>query len=304
MLALSKISLAVAKNNLMLVLVALLWGIAFLFQREGMVHMGPLTFIAHRFLIATACLVLFVYFRKTNMRSLSSINGIKGGVYAGLILFFGSMLQQFSIQYTALANVAFITSLYVIIVPLMGIFLAHRYSSFVWIGGLIACTGLYFLSGVDSDFKNLGDILALIGAVFWAGHILVLGFWVKKSDPYIIALIQFFVCGLLSLISAFIFEDNIFTISTNGFITVLLCGVIVTAFAYSLQIVAQAKVAPFNASIIFSLESVFAAIAAYLAYQEWLSNIELAGCALILAGCIIAQYQGRSDQNKTQGDML
>jgi drug/metabolite transporter (DMT)-like permease len=284
----------VNKANAILLFVAFLWGISFVFQRAAMEYMGPITFNAYRFVIAAICLLPFVLkgeiYREIKSQGFLSV---RGGCVAGCVLFFGALFQQYSIQYTALANVGFITGLYVAIVPLMGIFLGYRYKRYAWLGVLGACYGLYLLSGLKGSFDNIGDALALMGAVFWAAHILIISILVKGSSLYLVAFIQFMVCGILSFIAALLFENDIFSIGTSGIVWVLLTGIVATALGYTLQIIAQSKVEPFSAAIIFSLESVFAAIAGYVVFQEYLTTVEFLGCLLIFVSCIVAQYPGK-----------
>jgi drug/metabolite transporter (DMT)-like permease len=283
------------KTNLLLLFIAFLWGVGFIFQRAAMDYMGPITFNAYRFIIAALCLLPFIFKADFYQEVTSSIYlSVGGGILSGCILFFAALFQQYSIQYTALANVGFITGLYVVIVSFLSVFLGYRYKKFAWFGVLFACYGLYLLSGFKGKFDNIGDVLALVGALFWAMHILTVSILVKKVSPYIIALIQFIACGVLSFMAALLFEENLFNLDASGIFWVLITGVIVTAFGYTLQIIAQAKAEPFHAAIIFSLEAVFAAIAAYLVFQEQLTVLETLGCLLMFLGCIMAQYPGKS----------
>jgi drug/metabolite transporter (DMT)-like permease len=204
-------------------------------------------------------------------------------------LFGGATFQQISIQYTSLANVAFITGLYVIVVPIIGFFIGYRYKLIIWIGGLIAILGLYLMTGSNGAIALKGDILALIGAVFWALHLLVLARKAGDHNQLVLAFYQFLLCGLLSFCVAIGFEDRLLPTTVEGFMWPVVNGVLVVGIGYTLQVMVMEHAEPFAASLILALEAVFGAIAGYFIFDEHLVAAALMGALLMLVGCALAQ---------------
>lgn len=276
--------------NACLLLVALIWGFGFIPQKLGMEYLGPSAFNAMRFALGALTLVpVMLLMKNVTSEELVNIATVKFGVLLGGLLFAGALLQQLSLLYTSVANVAFITGLYAIIVPLIGYFLGYRYALVVWFGGLLAIIGLYLMTGGSQGVSLKGDLLALIGAVFWAIHLLVL---VKRAGRYqqmVLAFYQFVFCVIFSVISALIMQEALLPSEPKGYLWPLLNGVIVVGIAYTLQVLVLSEAEPFSASLILSLEAVFGAIAGYLVFGEVVEGLALFGAVLMLVGCVLAQ---------------
>ena len=276
--------------NLVLLFIAMIWGFGFVPQRLGMEYVDPMAFNALRFTFGVLTLLPILLLSKTTtINAFQNPSTIILGVMLGGLLFGGATFQQISIQYTSLANVAFITGLYVIVVPVLGFFIGYRYKLIVWSGGLIAIVGLYLMTGSSGEVALKGDFLALIGALFWAVHLLLLAIKAGNHNQLILAFYQFVVCALLSVLAAFIFEDRLLPAVIDGYIWPIMNGVVVVGIAYTLQVIVMQYAEPFAASLIFALEAVFGAIAGYYIFSEQLVNAALMGAAMMLVGCILAQ---------------
>ncbi|RLV61138.1 DMT family transporter [Parashewanella curva] len=282
--------------NLLLLLTAALWGFGFIAQVLGMEHLEPFAFNGYRFLVgALSLLPLIYFFHKKNKLDLGDKKSlIVGASLMGLLLFVGASLQQVGLLYTTAANAGFITGLYIVIVPILGLALKHKTGLNTWLGCGLALIGLYFLSVKEGLSIGYGDTLQLVGAFFWALHILVIDHFTKKNSALALSLIQFSICGVLSLITSLFIEttsvENI--VSASG--ALLYGGLVSVGIAYTLQIVAQKKAHPAHASIILSLEAVFAALGGMWLLDQMLTEKELFGCGLMLAGMIISQVSIRS----------
>ena len=285
-------------TNLSLLLIALIWGLGFVPQRLGMEYVGAAAFNALRFgLGAFTLLPILILSRSINLKVLTDPDTIKLGISLGGLLFCGAIFQQLSIKFTSLANVAFITGLYVIVVPMIGFFIGYKYKLIVWFGGLIAITGLYLMTGSNGNVALKGDLLALIGAIFWAVHLLVLAKKAANHNQLVLAFYQFLFCAILSAIVSIGFEDRLLPEVVEGYIWPVLNGVIVVGFAYTLQVVVMEYAEPFSASLILSLEAVFGALAGYYVFSEQLANAALVGAAMMLLGCVLAQLPGSQANN-------
>ena len=196
--------------DLLLLLVALIWGFGFVAQRAGMEHVGPYTYNGIRFLLGGLCLLPLTFSTHRDGRAdmVPGLSPLKAGLPAGIILFAGASLQQVGLLYTTAGKAGFITGLYVIFVPVLGLLLGQRTGIGTWIGALLATAGMYLLS-VQADFSiNRGDLLVLLGAVFWAVHVLLLGYLSPRTCPVRLAMIQFLLCGLFSLLVALAIEST------------------------------------------------------------------------------------------------
>ena len=279
--------------NLTLLFIALVWGFGFVPQRFGLDYLGANAFNATRFFLGALTLAPVLWWLSSvNWQTLINTSTLKLGLLLGFLLFGGAFFQQTSLAYTSVANVAFITGLYVIIVPLLGYFIGYRYTAIVWIGGLIAVGGLYFLTGTSSDHSIRGDGLALIGAVFWAIHLLVLARKAGEHHQMVLAFHQFLFCALFSAGFALMVEPVLIPDSWDALKWPLLNGVIVVGIAYTLQVWVMDHAEPFLASLILSLEAVFGAIFGYLVFAERLVEAGLVGAVMMLLGCILAQLPG------------
>jgi drug/metabolite transporter (DMT)-like permease len=282
------------RANLMLLLTAVIWGFGFIAQRVGMDHMGPYFFNTLRFLLGTISLlpVCWLLRKKSTKPVLSGKQfWILGGV-AGFALFCGAALQQVGLQYTTAGKAGFITGLYLVIVPIIGFCLRQRIGWLTVFGALLATVGLYFLSVTEGFVIGQGDSLVLIGALFWAIHVQIVGYASKKVDPLQLAVAQYAICASLNFVLALLLEDIGIAPMVVAFGPILYAGLVSVGVAYTLQIVAQQHVDPSKAAILLSLEAVFAVFAGWLMLDEVLSNRETYGCILMFAGMLLSQLPG------------
>ena len=264
-------------------------------------YVGPFTFNGVRFALGSLSLIPLVLV--TRHKGIAVVSGGKkigpgklvffGGI-TGLALFMGASLQQVGLVYTTAGKAGFITGLYVVIVPVLWFIRGRRSGSRTWIGAVLAAFGLYLLS-VSGDFTiQYGDLLEIIGAFFWAIHILLIDHFSKRINPIVLSLIQFAFCSVLSLITASIFETIAWQGILDAGIPLLYGGLGSVGIAYTLQVVAQRKAHPAHAAIILSLESVFAAIGGWLLLNEYLSTRSKIGCALMFAGMLFSQLKKKA----------
>jgi len=288
----------VIRADLIMLLAAAIWGFAFVAQREGMETMGPFLFNAARFFIGSAVLFPLVwYLSKKNKTPTNKETSTKklliAGTIAGLFLFLASSFQQVGIQYTTAGKAGFITGLYIFFVPLIGIFFGQRTGSGTWLGAFIAVIGLYLLS-INDDFSIArGDLLQLICAVFFAAHILVVGYVAKRMDPLKLSLIQYVVSGVLSFFIAIAIELITWQMIVDTAIPLLYAGVMSIGVGYTLQVVAQQHAKSSHAAIILGLEGAFAVLGGWLILDENLSTRGLIGCGLMLSGMFLSQLLPR-----------
>jgi len=283
------------RSDSLLMLTAIIWGSAFVAQRVGMSYVGPLTFNGVRFALGAMVLLPLVRWRNKYPRSEGSTHqislawqGLWGGGLAGLILFSGATLQQVGLVYTTAGKAGFITGLYVIIVPLMGLFLGHWPGWGGWVGACLATIGLYLLSVTEAWTFAPGDFWELFGAFFWAAHVLVLSWLSPRMDRIKLACTQYVVCSILSLLGAYFTETITLDGIMGAIIPILYGGVLSVGIAYTLQVIAQRHTPPTHAAIILSLEAVFAAMAGWLILGEMLSLRGLIGCIFMFAGMLSA----------------
>lgn len=282
------------RANILLLLTAMIWGAAFVAQRVGMDHMGPLTFNGVRFALGSAALLPLIAFldKKRTVAPPPFSTLLKGGVIMGLALFLGAWLQQFGLCYTTAGKAGFITGLYVVFVPLIGIFLGQRYGTGTWAGAGLAIAGMYLLSVTESFSMDKGDTLVLMSAFFWGIHVLLVGRLtqgLKTVDAVRLAAIQFAICSVISFAGAAATEDITLAGLRAGAIPILYGGLMSVGVAYTLQVVAQRDARPAPAAIILSLEAVFAALTGWLMLGEILTTQAVIGCALMLCGMIWSQ---------------
>jgi drug/metabolite transporter (DMT)-like permease len=283
---------SVLKSNLLLLLTAAIWGFAFVAQRVGMDHVGPFTFNGVRFAIGALSLVPLILVlpgpaRPAGRKSSRAL--LAGGVLAGTALFLGASLQQVGLVHTTAGKAGFITGLYVVIVPLAGLAWRQRPDLGTWAGAALAAAGMYFLSATDRFAIDPGDFLVLTSAFFWAGHVLLLGWLSPRVDTLRLAFVQFAVCSVLSMATAFVAETVVLRGILDAALPILYGGLGSVGIAYTLQIVAQRDAKPAHAAIILSMESPFAALGGFLLLGEIMGGRGLIGCALMLAGMLISQ---------------
>ncbi len=274
-----------------LLLVAAIWGFAFVAQSLGMEQLGPFGFNGIRFAVGVLSLLPLLWIIRPSLGAQGGQKFWLGGFAAGLFLFMGSATQQLGLVWTTAGNAGFITGLYVVLVPILGIFLAHSTGIWTWLGAVVAVIGLFLLS-VKADFSvNKGDLLMLLCAVFFAAHVIIIGYLARHLDNLRLAIWQFTVCAGLSLIVALIWEWHSLSIANIRATVwpIAWAGIASVGIAYTLQIVAQRHAPPSHAAIIMSLESLFAAIGGAWLLDEHLDNRGMLGCALMLSGMIISQ---------------
>lgn len=288
------------RANLMLLLTALIWGSAFVAQSVGMEHVGPFTFISLRSMLGSLVLLPVIKVMGATGKREREIPGVNktrtgsrrlwlSGVCCGLALFAGSITQQIGIQYTTVGKAGFITALYMVIVPVFGLFLKKKVPLFAWISVAIATAGMYLLCINEQFTIGRGDLLILLCALFFAVHIMVIDHFAPNVDGVKMSCIQFSVCGVLAGIPALILEAPEAAAILNASGPILYAGVLSCGVAYTLQVVAQKDAKAVTAALILSLESVFAAIAGWLILKEGFSARELIGCVLVFSAIILVQ---------------
>lgn len=284
------------KNAIMLLLTAFIWGTAFVAQSVGMDYLGPFTFNGVRSLIGGVALLPCIWLlRMLNKKEdeqkvqREKKNLIQGGIACGLLLFAASSLQQIGIQYTSAGKSGFITAFYIVIVPVLGIFLHKKIGWKVWIAVLLALAGLYFLCITEKFTIGKGDILIFLCALVFSLHIMVIDYFSPKVDGVKMSCIQFFVCGIVSIPFMFVLETPNVTDIVAGWMPLLYAGVLSCGVAYTLQIIGQKNVNPAIASLILSLESCFSVLAGWAVLGEHLSARESVGCILMFVAIILAQ---------------
>lgn len=280
-----------------LLLTAFIWGVAFVAQSVGMDYIGPFTFNCVRSIIGGLVLIplVFILGKKNKAEQTEEQtkeykkNTVIGGICCGVCLCVASCFQQFGIMYTTVGKAGFITALYIIIIPILGIFMKKKVAPIVWVSSVIAVIGFYLLSISGQVIISKGDILVLICAFLFSVHILVIDFFSPKGEGVTISCIQFFTSGILCGIMMFLFENPQIGDILAAYLPILYAGVMSCGVAYTLQIVGQKNMDPTVASLILSLESVFSALAGWLILGQGLSAKELVGCGLVFVAVLLAQ---------------
>ncbi len=279
--------------NLVLLITAVIWGGGFVAQRLGMQQMGPYIFNGFRFFIGALTLVPIILIRKqTGATQKGDLKRtLLVGAVAGIILFFGATFQQLGLVYTTAGKAGFITGLYVVIVPLLGMVWGDRGSLFTWLGAMLAVIGLYILSASRGVVFAPGDGFVLIGACFWALHVQFIARYSPDVDVFQLSFVQSLFTSLISFGVGFFTEDVVIDQVLSAAIPILYGGVISIGIAYTLQVVGQRYAKPTPAAIILSLESVFAVFWGWLILSEVLTPKILAGSSLMLAGMMVSQIK-------------
>lgn len=291
------------KGNSILMITAFIWGTAFVAQSVGMDYVGPFTFIASRYILGGMFLIpCIIILNKADKKSLNNKKDSDrktlfiAGALCGAALFVASSFQQIGIQYTSVGKSGFITSLYIIIVPLLGLLFKHKVSVKVWISVVISLAGLYLLCINESFSISRGDFFILVCAFVFSIHILIIDKYSNLVNGVKMSCIQFFTAGILGVIPMLIFEkpqiSNILTASTP----ILYAGIMSSGIAYTLQIIGQKYTSPVIATLIMSLESVFAVLSGWIILGETLSIKESIGCCLVFAAIILAQLPDMKDK--------
>ena len=311
------------RGNLMLMLTAFIWGSSFVAQKSGMDLIGPLAFNGIRTLIGGIVLIPAIMFLK-NWKVKKALQAgetaaevseedrkkenrllIIGGICCGIALLVASNLQQIGIFYTTAGKAGFITALYVVLVPICGLFIGKKVRPVIWLCVLASAVGLYLLCmPAEGGFGhiNKGDLLIMLCALCFTGHILVIDYFSPKVDGVKLSCMQFFVAGILSIILMFPldpalgFDPPSFSTLIDSWLPVLYAGVLSCGVAYTLQIVAQADTDPTVASMILCLESVFAVIAGMIILGESMSLREIAGCLIMFAAIVVSQLPAKEER--------
>ena len=296
------------KNSLILLLTATIWGVAFVAQSVGMDYVGGFTFNAVRSIIGSIVLLPVILFldrqktpavrteeeKKSGQKTL-----LMGGIACGICLCLASNFQQFGIKYTTVGKAGFITACYIVIVPILGLFLKKKCSPYIWGAVVMALIGLYLLCITDGFSIGKGDILVMICAVLFSLHILVIDYFSPKVDGVKMSCIQFLVCGILSGIPALIFENPQISSILAAWQPILYAGVMSCGVAYTLQIVGQKNMNPTVASLILSLESCISVLAGWILLGQSMSGKEILGCVIMFAAIILAQLPEKTGKEKS-----
>ena len=307
----------VLRQSLLLFLTAVIWGVAFVAQSAGMEYVGPFTYNGTRCilggLVLLPCIMLLdriqggrnekdeaseenMWTQPVGTSDRKGRELLIGGLCCGIILFAASNFQQVGIQYTSVGKAGFITAMYILLVPIMGLFIHKKVGVKVWIGVVFAVCGLYLLCMTNGFKLERGDALVLVCAFIFALHILVIDYFSPKVDGVRMSCIQFWVCGILSLLCSVLFENPNLSNILAAWQPVCYGGVMSCGVAYTLQIVGQKDMNPTVASLILSLESVVSVIAGFLILHQSMSGRELTGCCLMVVAIILAQLPNRSDK--------
>lgn len=292
------------KSSFLLFLAAFIWGIAFVAQSVGMDYMGPLSFNGVRFLMGSLTLLpVVVIRRKKNEREGIPPSDRKatltGGICCGLALCAAALLQQYGILYTTVGKAGFITTLYIILVPVFGIFLKKKVPGKVWIAAAIAAFGMYLLCMSEKLVLGKGDALVFICAIVFSVHILVVDHFSPKADGVELSCIQFLTAGILGTVGALIFEQPHLQGFIDGIIPLAYAGILSSGVAYTLQVVGQKNMEPTVASLILSMESVVSVLAGWVLLGQKLTSKELFGCVLVFAAVILVQLPAKSIKVKS-----
>ncbi len=300
------------RANLLLLLTAFIWGIAFVAQDVAMDSMGPFTFNAARTLVAALALLPAIRLldaleqkrggaaaaprRFRDLPPAARRTLLIGGVCCGAALFVGSSLQQLGIKETSAGKAGFVTAMYIVLVPLSGLLFGRVVRRNIWLAVLLSVAGLFLLCVTEALTVGLGDLYLLLCAAAFTVHILVIDHFSPKTDCVRMSCLQFFVASALCAVMMLLTEKPTLSALLSGWVPILYAGVLSGGMGYTLQMVAQRDTDPAVASLIMCLESVFAVLAGWVLLGETLTARELFGCALLMAGIVLAQLPGRKRQ--------
>lgn len=297
------------RANLLLLLTAMIWGAAFVAQSVGMDYIGPFAFLCSRSFLGGVVLLPVIALRRKNKAPAEQSPADKkalllGGFACGAVLFVASGFQQIGIQETTAGKAGFITAMYMVLVPLAGLFMGKKAGWKVWSAVLVALVGMYLLcfSGGGFGAINRGDMMEMICAVGFTAHILVIDRYSGRVDGVKMSCIQFFVCGFLALIATLVFEETNIKDLLEGWLPIVYAGVLSSGAGYTLQIIAQKDTEPTVASLLMSLESVFSLVFGWILLHEVMSLRELLGCGLMFAAIVWVQLPGRKGAPAHEND--
>ncbi len=290
-----------------LLIATFIWGSTFVAQSTGMDYVGPFTFLFVRFIIGAVVLLPLIAVRNAAAKRSAAYRPanndnkklVIGGIICGCFLFVAAALQQFGIIYTTVGKAGFITTLYVIFVPIFGLFLGKRPAVNVWVSVVLAVAGLYLLCMTEGLTLSLGDTLVLLCAFCFTGHIMAVDKVVTYVDPIKLSFMQFLTVGVLSFVPAIIFEKPSIESILAAWLPILYAGLLSSGVAYTLQVVAQRHTEPTIASITMSFESVFAVVSGFVILGETISPREGLGCVVMLAAIILAQLPSFGKKKKS-----
>lgn len=292
------------KYNFLLMLAALIWGSAFVAQSVGMDYLGPFSFNCVRSFMGSLVLLPVIWFMDRQKKETAEHDGQKteegtreqnkkvllsGGLCCGVILTLSTSLQQIGIKYTTAGKAGFITALYILIVPLLGLILGKKVGNKTWLGVALAVAGMYLLCIKEGFSISYGDFMVILCALVFSLHILAVDYFSPRVDGIRLSCIQFFVCGCISAVPMLVWEHPEISQIIRAWQPLAYAGVLSSGVAYTLQIVTQKHLNPTVASLLMSLESVFAVLTGWLVLNERLSLKELLGCVLVFTAIILAQ---------------
>ena len=292
----------------LLLLAAFIWGVAFVAQSMGMEYVGPFTFNGCRFLLGGMVLTPIALLREKRYqkeeayKKLSAVEKkrhtfvtLLGGLCCGIAICIASSFQQIGMLYTSVGKAGFITALYIVLVPIMGIVLKKKVSSMVWVGVLLAAIGSYLLWITESFSINKGDMLVFACAVCFSFHIMIIDYFAPKADGVALSCLQFWISGIISIGIALVSETPEIGAITLAIGPIAYAGIMSCGVAYTLQIIGQKNMKPAVASLILSLESVISVLAGWLILQEVMTRRQLIGCVLMFVAVILAQIPGKNE---------
>lgn len=280
------------RGSLFLFLASLIWGTAFVAQSVGMDYVGPFTFTASRSIIGSIVLLPVILFRK-NRGFMKPVRDLKltvtGGILCGTFLCIATNLQQTGLTMTTVGKAGFITAMYIVLVPVIGVFMGKRAHWKIWLAVVLAAAGLYLLSMSGSFSLQTGDFLMILCAVAFAFQILSIDHFLEHVDPILLSCMEFFVCGTASLLLAVLFETPQMSSLAAAKWTILYTGVLSSGVAYTFQVLGQRELEPSLASLIMSFESVISALSGWLILGQVLRRREITGCVIMFAAILLAQ---------------
>ena len=286
----------------MLLAASFFWGTTFVAQILGMEGLGPYTYAAARFALGVLFIgaLWFLYRDKRAEQKRAGIfrSGFRAGIPVGLAMFVGVTLQQVALLYTTAGKTAFITTVYIVLVPLAAVLLGQRVRAVQWGGAVLAFAGVYFLSAHGETTINTGDLLVLVCSFFWMAQILLIDRYARAVDAIELCFMQMIVCTIGSAVLAAIYESFAWSDIWSAAVPILYAGVFSCGVAYTCQILGQAYVEPTQAAILMSTEAIFAAVAGWIVLGETMSGVQLLGCALLLGGALMAQVRGTGKSQK------
>lgn len=282
------------KASIMLFITSIIWGLAFVAQAQGMEHIGPFTFTAARSVVAIIFLYLtYIFFNKTSKsyreQKFDMKRTIRGGVLCGLVFTFGINFQQIGLVYTTAGKASFLTALYIVFIPIIGLFYGKKINKKLQLCIVFAMIGTYLMSVKGSLSMNIGDLITIFGSIVFAIHILMLSEFSKDTNAVLVSLIQFAVCGFFSLIAALIFEGIEIDAILKSYLAILYVGILSSGVGFTIQLMALKELDPVVASMISSLESVFGAVFGWLILSQSMSEREIIGGIIIFVATLIAQ---------------